>query len=293
MRVTQLATLLLAATSLPAQAARLPEKVWGPAVQRIQIAANIQNPEAREVAVRAALRDGLIASSREVADQVFTFLSESTRWIDLRPFSDVLEEFAETDPTHRGRWLLDDNELAHSPLEIRKSLYRQALEEGTIRLRRGAPLTRASAIVLAAFDGMRDLQPLIERYAPLVDDRWKQSFQLNSIPALMELTRDASDRDSAAEKAATRLAAMSDESLRSRMDADAGFRTAVTQMTDYLCAKDPFSGDTVDGCQKVKEVVERQTSLEKRTLSAGQTVAANDARPARAGWLERWRERIE
>jgi hypothetical protein len=290
MRLTQVTALLIAATA-PAWGIGTPERVWGPAVQRIQKAATIQGAEARESAIRAALRDGLLTSNREIADQVFIFLSESSRWIDLQPFSDELEEFAKSDPGHRGIWLLDDNAVDHSPEEVRKALYRQAIEEGTTRLKRGRPLTRASAIVMAAFDGMTDLQPLIEKYGPLVEERWKQSLQFSSIPALFELTAGAHDRDTAADKAATQLAAMNDESLRARMESDDGFRTAVTRMTDYLCAKNPFTGRSAQGCQKVKDVVERQTALERQKTQSS-NLSASGHRSAPPEWLERWKERI-
>src|SRR5687768_12162083 len=198
---------LIAASAGNAWAVGAPERIWGPAVQRIQKAVSIPDTQARESALRNALRDGLIASNRETANQVFAFLSENSRWMDLQPVSDVIEEFSKSDSRHRGIWLLDDNELAHSPVDVRKQVYREAIEGGTAKLRRGSPLTRASAIISVAFEGITELRPLVDKYSPLVEERWKESLQFNSIPALFELTGGTTGRGSAAEQAAIRLTA--------------------------------------------------------------------------------------
>jgi hypothetical protein len=264
-----------------------------PGQKAIAEAAAVKEPSRREEALRQAMRDGLLSGDRQSRDEVFRFLSENSRWIELRPFSDVIEEFAAAHPLHRGIRLLDDNELASSSLDVRKQLYREAIENGTARLRRGSPLTRATAIMLAAFEGMSDLSPLIGNYAPLVEDRWKRSLEFSTIPALLELTRDAADRAGAAEKAATRLATMDDESLRLRMESDEGFRAAVIRITEYVCARDPFSGRTAPGCQKIKDVVRRQAAVDRqRTMSLERPGAIRDY-ARQPEWLERWRERVE
>lgn len=292
MRLTGFTVLVLAVTA-PALAVRPPERVWGPAVRRIQEAARITDEHARENALRAAVRSGLITFNREISDETFTFLSENSRWIDLHPVSDVLEEFASSNPHCRGLGLLDDNELARASLPVRKELYRRAIEKGAARMNRGSGLARESAIMLAAFEGMADLRPLIDQYAGSVEPRWKEALQFNSIPALLELTEGASDRDTAAEKAATRLAAIDDKTLRTRMENDEGFRAAVTRLTDYLCARNPLTGGVGEGCRRVKEILERQTALEARMESSRGRVPAFTGVTDRRDWLERWKERVE
>jgi hypothetical protein len=241
-----------------------------------------------------AIRNGLITFNREIADETFTFLSENSRWIDLHPVSDVLVEFASSDPNCRGLGLLDHNELARAPLPVRKELYRRAIEKGAAPMNRGSGLARESAIIFAAFEGMTDLRPLIDQYAASVEPHWKEALEFNSIPALLELTNGATDRDAAADMAATRLTTMGDETLRARMEADEGFRAAVSRLTDYLCARNPFTGRATEGCRKVREVVQRQTTLEARVMqSSHNTTPAFTGETPRRDWLERWKKRIE
>jgi hypothetical protein len=58
---------LLLAVAAPTSAVRPAERVWGPAVRRIEEAVRIPDERARENALRAAVRNGLITFNREIS----------------------------------------------------------------------------------------------------------------------------------------------------------------------------------------------------------------------------------
>src|ERR1039457_2694452 len=144
-----------------------------PAQKAIYDAASVRDPRQREQALRQAVREGLFAKDREVRNQVFSYLSQNSRWIDLRPFAGIIEQFSKIDPLHRGLWLLDDNQLARASRDERLATYRTAILAGEARLGRGRPLTRESAMAFAAADGMAEVEPLVTQFSPAVEERWK------------------------------------------------------------------------------------------------------------------------
>lgn len=257
-------------------------------------AAKIREPSAREPALQAAIREGLLSADHATRDQVFMYLAENTRWLDLRPYSKILEQFSETDPLHRGLWLLDDNELARSSRDERMAAYRTAIQNGLAKLHRGRPLSRESAIAFAAAEGMVELQKLAEQFSPLVEERWKKSFGFEAFPVLFQLGEGAKDPEEASRVAAGRLQAMDDEDFALKMKDDKGFRNAVLQVARYVCAIDPFSGQRNPGCADMSSIVRRQAALEDKTRKVTSDVGgvAQTSTGDEEGWLPQMRHYV-
>jgi hypothetical protein len=237
----------------------------GPLATPVCKAGAIKDPPAREEALRAAIQEGLFSGEAARREQVFRYLAENSRWIDLRPYAEIIEQFSKTDALHRGLWLLDDNELARSTRDERLAAYRTAIQNGVARLARGRPLTRESAIAFAAAEGMVELEPLATQFSPMVEERWRKSFGFEAIPALFRLGEGAKDVEDAGRIAAGRLRAMDDDDFSSRMENDQGFRAAVLQIAQNVCAFDPFSGGRNPGCADISRIVRRQAALEEKT----------------------------
>ena len=267
------------------------ERTWGRAVQKIQNAGRLADPESRSNALREAIRNGLLDSSEKVRDEVFTFLSENVRSLDLRPYADVLEEFNQIDHwKDRSLGLIDEAELLHAARDTRVQTYRRAIAEGAVRLPRGWTLTRRTALSFASLDGIVELKQLVGEY---LADGWPDE-QASLVPA-MELRAGAADRSQATQLAVDRLVAMRDEDFRSRMKDERGFRDAVIQVAEEVCAKDRFSGRQDSGCAIVRKVVERQVALERRerrahTASAPPSSETTDQ--VREGWLDWLKDRV-
>lgn len=236
-----------------------------PAQKAIHDAASVRGPGQREEAVRQAIREGLSAEDKEVRNQVFSYLSQNTRWLDLRPFEKILLEFSRIDDTHRGQWLLDDAELTHASRAVRLDLFQRAIVSGEITLPHGRALPRDLAMSFAALQGLGELEPLVEQFANHIEERWKESFQFETFPALFRLGSGARDREDALRLSSLRLASMADKDVKAKMDSDAGFRGAVLQVARDVCVADPFSGRLNSGCADMKSVVGRQTALDRGT----------------------------
>jgi hypothetical protein len=268
-----------------------------PEEKAVRDAASIRDPRRREDALRDAIRDGLLSADPAIRDRIFSYLSENTRWLDLKPYADVIEQFAKTDSLHRGLWLLDDNELAKAPRTERLVVYRAAIENGVTRLGRGRPLTRESAMAFAASEGMTEVEPLVAQFSPMVEARWKESFQFQTFPALFQLCGGAQDREDALRLASQRLAAMADKEVKAKMDDDSGFRGAVLQVARDVCAADPFSGNRRNpGCADMKGVIGRQMALELHARKAdAESSAIGSASPAEErsdSWLTKLRQHV-
>jgi hypothetical protein len=257
---------LLGGSTLSAIGAGVPSLT--PAQKAIHDAASIQAPRQREDALREAVSEGLLSSDPAIRNQVFAYLSQNSRWIDLRPYAEIIEDFSKMDPLHRGVWLLDDNELAHASRAERLAAYRAAILDGVTRLARGRPLTRESAISFAASEGMVELEPLATQFSPLVEERWKNSFGFEALPTLFHLGEGAKDVEDAGQIVAGRLRAMDDDDLYSRMWNDSGFRSAVLQVARNVCAPNPFSGRRNPGCADLSNVLGRQAALKEKKQKA-------------------------
>jgi hypothetical protein len=261
-----------------------------PATEAISGAARIADPEERLRTMRSAIREGLFAPNPLVRDGVFRYLSENTRWIDLRPYVDLLEEFGRVDHwANRGPSLADDVELFRAPRDERVRVYRTAILEGTAKLRRGTPLPRQVAIDLACFEGMAELKGEIETYYSETPTEYRQTTPRVVLMLRLELGAGAVDREEAARLACEHLAAMSDSDFREQMETNAAFSRVVQDVASYACAVDIIVPRRNPGCSAIKDVVARQRRLENAPAKPIQerddtALSANPTRPAEC-WL--------
>jgi len=268
--------------------------LWGPPLQAIRDAASLGDPVVRETALREAIRKGLLESEPGVAHQVFSYLSRSDRWLDLRPFEDIIMEYSRIDPLHRGAGLLDEAELPRLPRDERLPVYSTAIIEGRATLRRGDILVRQTAMGLAACDGLEELKPLIEAHYMDEPEEVRQRLPLAELLIRLELGAGAVDREDAGRLASERLAAMKDQEFRDRMNTDEAFRKVVDQVASYVCAIDAFAPRRNPGCASVKDIVTRQMGLEEMSLKASKA-AATSTSPVHIdeAWHETWLGRMK
>jgi hypothetical protein len=240
-----------------------------PAERAVRDAASLRDPAEREAALREAIRKGLLESEPKVANEVLGYLGDQMRWLDLRPFEDLLTEYGRIDPLHyRATWLLDQAELFRTPRDERLRIYSAAIVEGRTTLKHGRPLPRQSAMLLASDDGLIELKPLIETYYPEEPADVRSGLPLPELLTRLDLGAGASDREDANRLASERVAAMKDTEFRDRMNTDEAFRKVVDQIATYVCAIDGFAPRRNPGCTSIKDVVKRQLQLEKTTEEA-------------------------
>jgi hypothetical protein len=250
-----------------------------PATDAIAVAASISDPQRHDIELRQAISVGLLESDRDTASLVFSYLSDASRWLDLRPFDDILMQFAEVSHSHSIAWLLDQAEVPRMPRDERLRVYAEAIVNGSVTLRHGWPMARQTAIRLASDDGLAELRPLIEAHYGEMAPEVQRATPLAEALVRLDLGAGASDREDAARLASERLAAMSDVEFRDRMDADAAFRTVVETLSSFVCRVDPFRARRNPGCASIKSVVKRQVQVVEnaahaRALAAGTGLAA-------------------
>jgi hypothetical protein len=252
------APVYICATSPVAEESLLPEQ------EAIDNAARLPDPVARESALREAIRKGLLETRPEVATEVLGYLGEHSRWLDVRPFEDIITEYGRSNnPTSRNvGWFLDSIELARMSRERRLRLYSAAIVDGSTTLRHGWPLLRQSAMLLASYDGLAELRPLIETHYPEETAQVREHFPLPELIVRLGLGAGAADREDASRLASERLDAMKDGDFRDRMNKDAAFAQVVDEIATYVCTGDAFAPRRNPGCASIKDIVTRQLVLE-------------------------------
>ena len=285
------ATLAIYADDLPGKVSLLP------AQQAVADAARISDPVTREAALRDAIRTGLLESEPAVAKEVLGYLGKSIRWLDLRPFEDILTEYGRAHPSDDAVfWFLDDLDLFRAPRDERLRVYAAAIVEGSARLKRGAPLLRQTAMRLAAADGLAELKPLIETHYAEETAQDRRLFPLPDLLVRLGLGAGAADREDAYRLASERLAAMNDGVFRDRMNTDEAFKKVVDGIASDVCAVDPFAPRRNPGCASIKDIVKRQLQLEKTTEEATKAATTTSISPMqryeerRDSWLGRMQE---
>ena len=270
---------------------------WGPPLQAIQNAAQISDPVAREAALRDAIRKNLLESSPAVANEVLGYLGTSRRWLDIRPFEDILTEYGRIHPSNDAvSWFLDEAELERLPRDERLRVYAAAIVEGRTTLKRGRPLLRQSAMLLASDDGLAELKPLLEAHHPEEPPDVRLSCPLPELLIRLDLGAGGADREDANRLAGDRLATMKDTEFRERMNTDAAFQKVVTEIASYVCAVNPFAPRRNPGCASIKDIVKRQLRLEKVTEEAARATATTPVsswqryEEHRDSWLGRLQE---
>jgi hypothetical protein len=129
-----------------------------------------------------------------------------------------------------------------------------------------------------------------------VDDAWKRSFKFDSLSALFELTAGAANSEDALRRGAEKLSSIADAEFAARMNADAGFRSAVLRVAEDACAVNPFLGQRNPGCSKMQDMTERQVVLEEEERKLPQGATARESEHAihrvRREWLDHLKERV-
>lgn len=269
-----------------------------PEEQAIYDAARISDPGAREAALRQTIRKGLLESPPEVARLVLGYLGDHSRWLDVRPFEDLITEYGRSNnPTSRNvGWFLDSIELARMSRDERLRLHTLAIVDGSTTLRHGWTLLRQSAMLLASDYGLAELKPLIEaHYAELLPGE-QRNVALPEVLIRLDLSAGGADREDANRLAGDRLATMKDTEFRERMNTDAAFQKVVTEIASYVCAVDPYRRRRNPGCASIKEIVKRQLRLENVTEEAARATATTPVSSMqryeehRDSWLGRLQE---
>ncbi len=287
--------LSVAGLSVPTQP-RVDSPPMSATTDAIEKAAMLSDPSERLEALRSAIRKGLLESEPGAAHGVFVYLSWNKRWLDLRPFEDIIMEYSRIDPLHRGAGLLDEGELPRTSRDERLRVYSTAIVEGRATLRHGDVLVRQTAMGFAAFDGLEELKPLIEAHYMDEPEEVRQRLPLAELLIRLELGAGAVDREEAGRLASERLAAMKDGEFRDRMNTDEAFRKVVDRVASYVCAIDPFARRRNPGCASVKEIVRRQVQLEEQALQANKAATATSTSPTQTDqdpsetWLGRMKE---
>ena len=278
------APVYICATSPVAEESLLPEQ------EAIDNAARLPDPVARESALREAIRKGLLETRPEVATEVLGYLGEHSRWLDVRPFEDIITEYGRSNnPTSRNvGWFLDSVELGRMSRDERLRIYSAAIVEGRTTLQHGWPLLRQTAIGAAAIDGLAELKPLIEAHYPEESAEVRSAFPLPELLVRLELGAGASDREDANRLASERLAAMKDADFRDRMNTDAAFQKVVGDIATYVCAVDTFAPRRNPGCASIKDIVKRQEQLDKKVRQASGTATTTSI-----STMQRYEERID
>ncbi len=258
-RMSVLAAVLVAAT---ASSTPIVERPWGAAVQRIQKAASLTDARERDAALRSALQQALLEADDGGPQEVIEFLGLHVRWIDLRPFADLLERFDRAHPGGHGASLLGDSEWCHLGREERLVLYRTAIVEGSAPLRAGArPMIRSVAVRSAAAEGLAELKPLIGEYYQRLPPEDQTVLPLPQLMLTLDLRSGADDADGAVTLAIQRVAAMADEVLARRMLNEADFREVVLRLAGDSCLMNPFTHVRNAGCKIAQSVYGRLNKL--------------------------------
>ena len=240
--------------------------------------------------LRETIESGLFSPDRNANWEVFGFLEEKQRWIDLRPFVATLERYIGPTGRNDGAWLADEVEFFRASRQDRIEVCRRAIVEGATTLRRGDTILRNVAMSIAADEGLEELTPLIEEYydqlPPVVKTRNPRAKLLES----MELRAGASDREDAIERACGRLAAMSDSQFKQKMDADVQLQNVVLELVQEACKVDPFVPHQNPGCALLTEIMRRQqieAQKQRENSTAQSTSAAGSGPKDGADWLFR------
>lgn len=267
---------------------------WCPQFQAIQDAARIPDPAKREAALREAIRKGLLEKDPALANEVLGYLGRNSRWLDFRPFEDIINEYGRINPYSRNTgWFLDEAELVRMPRDERLRTYSAAIVDGKAALKRGTPMIRLTAIASAAIDGLAELKPLIEAHYAELSAEDQQAFPLKELLLWADLGTGAIDREDAARLASERLAAMKDDEFRDRMNTDPAFQTVVDKVSSYVCGVDPYLVRRNPGCASIKAIVGRQLVVDKATRQASEAATKTSTIRSDEEQMDSWLGRMQ
>lgn len=239
---------------------------------RIARAVGIGEPTARDNALREAIRAGLESQDPGKAKAVFRYLAQNARWIDLRPFADLLTNYGrKASDGFQVEWLLDDVELQHADRVERVRVYREAIEKGSVKLKRGRSVLRPAALDAAAREGLVELVDLVTGHA----GQALPGFE-GAVTPMLELTGGAEDQKDGLRQAGWRLSGLSDADLVRRVES-AGFRKAVISLAGRACEPNPFTSERDPSCELFRQVYERQLRNSPQPITATRKAIGNQA----------------
>jgi hypothetical protein len=269
-----------------------------PYEQKIADAARIENPALREVALRQAIEEGLLKEPYNVSYEVVRYLGANDRWIDLRPFEDILVQYHGGSPHDNGgeRWV-QEIKWRYLSRADRLRVCRAAIEQGRAVAPGARPVPRDVAIQSIGTYGLAELVPLVEEYYPALPKEQKETLSLAQLRIEANLKDGCEGREDCFDRAAQRLAAMSDEAFKKKMDGDKAFGDVVlgfNGVVRFVCERNPFNGWVNPGCQRIHGIYERQAALDKKInaerAAEGTQPQARPPEPLRETWLQRLRE---
>lgn len=172
--------------------------------------------------------------------------------------------------------------LEESALEHRRATYWKAVRDGSVTLEGVEPISRTSAIARAAFEGIEDFAPLIERYAEEIDRVNPESGYRQSARLLwyVKLRAGAKDRDDALRLHAQRLAEMEDDVFHDLMEKDLAFRSSTRWALELACSGTKALSPP---CFDFARIAIRQSEFRKARLRDG---SEPDAQLFGGTWLE-------
>ncbi len=211
--------------------------------------------------IRKVLGGFLLIEDQTTRTEAFEYLYNHQRWLDLRPWADVLAEFDKLQDSDYGQIMLSRAALLSGPREERLAAYKSAIESGSFACSRSYRLLAFDALRFAALDGFEELLPTIRDKYDSFPPSTKRNLPLEWVTAHMELRHGAADRDDAGRLAVMRISQMNDHVFLRRMEEDPGFRKAVMDSTKFVCAVDPYRGGYSKDCDYLTDVLMRQYNL--------------------------------
>ncbi|HKB71529.1 MAG TPA: hypothetical protein VKH46_11845 [Thermoanaerobaculia bacterium] len=275
----------------------IPEVSLSPAEQRVADAAKIKDPVEREAALRASIEEGLLRSSRDVRMEVQQYLALNRRWIDPRPFEDIIAQSTD------GRSWIQGIRWDYLTRDERLKVVREAIEQGQAVAPGGDIINRAVAMQAVGWYGLEELVPLVRQYYPVLVQQIKHSvpdyiptkpevhFTPEQIALRAHLREGGEDLEDCFRRSAERLAAMPDEEFRQKMETEKDFRDVLLGAAgeiNRVCERNPFTGWVNSGCEQIHRIYERQATLDKKAQAerAAQGIRTSPPRVGQETWLE-------
>lgn len=259
-----------------------------PIHDKLRIAASVEDPVAREAALRKAMRETLLAGERRVRDAAYDCLINDLRRVDPRPFEDIWLEYDALEGRRYGSERLDFAELRLGPRESRLRALGEAVVTGSVRLRRGSILLRDVAMRGAARQGLDELQPVVLAHLEEVAPDIRKVYHLEMLPFVFSLRAGAADEDEAVDLAARRLAEMNPETYRRRMREEDGFRAVVMDVVlDAAGRGMPTANQPNPAWDLLRGMAERDIRAEQgEAMARGESAEKSSSRKTREEWLE-------
>jgi hypothetical protein len=261
-----------------------------PYQQTIADAAKIDEPALRQVALRQAIEAGLLGKPYSVSSEVRLYLAKNSRWIDLRPFENIIRQYRGPTPaSNYGDDWIGGIEWQYLSSADRARVCRVAIEQGQAVAPGGMIVNRYVAIQALGWYGLPELLPLARSYYSALDKISQQTLSLSRVAIEANLRSGCEDSEDCYDRAAERLAAMSNRGFRKRIERDPDFAAVLfgtglnPGLLDRICEKNPFTGWINPGCGEVQRIYKRQAALDE-TIRAQQAAEGLTPTAPKAWW---------